>query len=98
MNDKFEYSQISEAYSQIKEDMRGLFDDLQEYGKPIGDYIPDDNLVKILFLEGGLYIVCIYRSNIVDKTGKGQFLGKVIKMPNGQQVAEVVIRPEDIGF
>ena len=26
MNDKFEYRQISEAYSQIKEDMKGPFD------------------------------------------------------------------------
>ena len=96
MNDKFEYRQISEAYSQIKEDMKGPFDGLQEYGKPIGSHTPGENLVKILFLEGGKYIVCIYRTN--QATVYGQFIGVVIEIPSGKKVAQVAISPDDMGM
>ena len=96
MNDKFEYRQISEAYSQIKEDMQGPFDGFQEYGRPLGSHTPGENLVKILFLEGGKYIVCIYRTN--QATVHGQFIGVVIEIPSGQKVAQVAISPDDMGM
>lgn len=105
MNDKFEYRQISEAYSQIKEDQwdrnpgegkRGPFDGLRDYGQPIGDYKPHDNLVKILFLEGGKYMVAIYRTN--QATVYGELIGEVIEIPSGQKVAQVAISPDDIGI
>ena len=75
--------------------MKGPFDGFQEYGRPIGSYTPGENLVKILFLEGGKYIVCIYRTN--QATVYGQFIGVVIEIPSGKEVAQVRISPDDIG-